>query len=51
MKRSERTFAFPRIGAVSGFAADFDMITVKGVEDLKILFEAFGDFGPDDGCV
>jgi hypothetical protein len=34
-----------------GFAADFDMITVKGVEDLKILFEAFGDFGPDDGCV
>jgi hypothetical protein len=27
------------------------MITVKGVEDLKILFEAFGDFGPDDGCV
>jgi len=32
-------------------AADFDIICVKGVEDLKILFEAFGDFGLYDGCV
>ena len=33
------------------FAADFDIIGVKCVEDLKLLFEAFGDFCPDDGCV
>jgi len=32
-------------------AADFDIIGVKGVEDLKILFEALGDLGPDDGYV
>ncbi len=44
-------FRFSAYRCPLGFAADFDIIGVKCVEDLKILFEAFGDFGPDDGCV
>src|SRR6266566_1357722 len=34
-----------------GFAAYLDIIGVKGVEDLKMLFEAFADVGPDDSRV
>jgi len=44
-KRAYFRFSTDRLG----FAADFDIIGVKCVEDLKILFEAFGDFCPDDG--
>jgi hypothetical protein len=44
-------FRFSTYRCPLGFAADFDIIGVKCVEDLKILFEALGDFGPDDSCV
>ena len=44
-------FRFSAYRGPLGFAADFDIIGVKGVEDLKILFEALGDLGPDDGYV
>src|SRR5215472_7704540 len=34
-----------------GFAAYLDIIGVKGVEDRKVLFEAFADAGLDDSRV
>src|SRR5262249_28558575 len=34
-----------------GFAAYLDIIGVKGLEDRKMLFEAFADVGLDDGRV
>jgi hypothetical protein len=34
-----------------GFAAYLDIISIKFVEDFKILFEAFADVGLDDGRV
>jgi hypothetical protein len=34
-----------------GLAACLDVIGVKGVEDLKILFEALADVGLDDGRI
>jgi len=33
------------------FAAYLDIISIKFVENLKILFEAFADVGLDDGRV
>jgi hypothetical protein len=34
-----------------GFAASLDIVGIKRVEDLKILFVTSSDVGMDDGCI
>jgi hypothetical protein len=53
-KEVEEKRAYPRLSTnrfFPGFAACLDVIGVKGIEDLKVLFEAFADVGLDDGRV
>jgi hypothetical protein len=53
-KEVEEKRAYSRLSTnqfFPGFSAYLDVISVKFIEDLKILFEAFTDVRPDDGRV
>src|SRR5256885_2408906 len=50
IRRPPRSTLFPYTTLFrSGFAGYLDVVVVKGVEDLNVLFEAFADVGLDDG--
>ena len=38
-------------GFFAGFAAYLDIVGVKYIKDLKVLFEAIADLGLDDGGI